>query len=406
MKRPIWLAGLLLVCAGGLGAQEAPKVTVDWIFSDDGESVGKTPSTFWASDGALLLLDERLPKGERTIERVQPENGTRAAAVDAKTALDGLKALLGPKDAPEALGWPASLDGAGRRGVYVFADDLFLLDLGASRFERLTRTAEKEESPRLSPDGQKLAFVRGNDLYSLDLASRAETRLTADGSPTVLNGKLSWVYWEEIFDHSDAGYWWSDDSASLAFLRTDEGSVSRVVFPDFTPAVPRLIEQRYPKAGGTNPAVRLGVVDVATGRTVWVDASTVPYEYVLQVKWHPDGQRLAFQTTNRAQDRVDLFLMDRRTGGVARMLTETDPAWAYTPDFHVLRDGSIVVHLRAQRPDALVSLRQGGPAPQRRHERRLVGAGPVGIPGLSAERVHRGRGSGRRLLHGASEAGP
>src|SRR5262249_38285784 len=156
-------------------------------FSDDGESVGKTPETLWTSDGALLVLDGRKGKAERTIERVRPETGARTAAVSAKTALDGLRAMLGPKDAPEALGWPESFDAAGRRAVYVFGDDLFLLDLGSSRFERLTRTAETEESPRLSPDGKKVAFVRGNDLYSLDLATRAETRLTSDGSPTVLN---------------------------------------------------------------------------------------------------------------------------------------------------------------------------------------------------------------------------
>jgi dipeptidyl-peptidase-4 len=363
MNRPAGLAVLALACAPSLAAQEARKVTVDWIFSDDGESVGKSPSTLWTSDGTLLVLDERKAKVERTIERVRPETGARSAAVNAKTALDGLRAMLGAKDAPETLDWPASFEAAGGRAVYVFADDLFQLDLGSSRFERLTKTAEKEESPRLSPDGKKLAFVRGNDLYSLDLASRAETRLTSDGSPTLLNGKLSWVYWEEIFDRADTGYWWSEDSASLAFLRTDEGSVSRMVFSDFKPAVPRLIEQRYPPAGGPNPSARLGIVDVADGRTVWVDTSSVAYEYVVQVKWHPDGQRLAFQTMNRAQDRADLHLMDRKTGAVTHVLTETDNAWVFTPDFHFLRNGDLVAtsersgHTHLYRYDAKGELR-------------------------------------------------
>jgi dipeptidyl-peptidase-4 len=260
----------------------------------------------------------------------------------ARTALEDLRATLGAPDAPDSLSWPASLDAAGRRGVYVYGDDLFLLDLGSSRFERLTRTAEKEELPRLSPDGQKLAFVRGNDLWVRDLASGNESRLTTDGSATVLNGKLSWVYWEEIFNRNDTGYWWSEDSQALAFLRTDEGSVSRMVYSDFTPAVPRLIEQRYPKAGGTNPSVRLGIVELGTGRTVWVDASTVAYEYVVQVKWHPDGRRLAFETMNRAQDRTDLYLLDRASGEVRHVLTETDPAWVNTLDYHFLKDGSVI----------------------------------------------------------------
>ncbi len=74
--------------------------------------------------------------------------------------------------------------------------------------------------------------MRGNDLWVYDLATKAETRLTSDGSATVLNGALSWVYWEEIFDHAEAGYWWSDDSQAIAFLRTDEEGVDLVTFPE------------------------------------------------------------------------------------------------------------------------------------------------------------------------------
>src|SRR5512139_3073359 len=201
----------LLALAGPLPAQDKREITVEWIFSDAGEEPTRLPPFAWTSSGDLLLLDTRKPKDARTFERVTPA-GARAAAVDRAAAWSSLKELLGDSGLPETLDWPASLDRAGRRAAYVFADDLFLLDLGASRFERLTRTVEKESTPRLAPDGRRLAFVRDNDLYSLDLATHAETRLTADGSPTVLNGKLSWVYWEEIFDHSDAGYWWSDDS--------------------------------------------------------------------------------------------------------------------------------------------------------------------------------------------------
>ena len=335
------LLGLVL-CVPPLAAQERREVTVEWIFSDEGESVAKLPATHWNSDDSLLLLDGRRPKAERSIERVRADTGTRSVAVTGKAALDSLRPLLGDKDMPEALGWPDSFDGAWRRGVYSFAGDLFLLDVATGRFERLTRTSEKEEIARLSPDGRKLAFGRANDLYVMDLATKAETRLTRDGTSSVLNGTLSWVYWEEVFGHDEAGYWWSDDSAAIAFLRSDETSVSTIFFPGFTPAVPNVIQQRYAKVGGTNPGVRLGVVDVATGRTAWVDPSNVAYEYIVEVKWLPGGHRLAFDTMNRAQGRVDIHLMDRMTGAVTDVLTETDPAWVYTPDFHFLRDGSLV----------------------------------------------------------------
>ena len=328
---PLLAASLLVV--PGLPAQDRREMTVEWIHGDEAAEVTKLPSTYWTSEGEVLLLDERGPAAARTLDRVRPGLGTREAAVDARAALSSLRSLLGETEAPETLGWPAGFDAAGRRAVYVFGDDLYLLDLPASRFERLTRTDAREEIPRLSPDGGKLAFVRGNDLHLLDLGARTETRLTADGRETVRNGSLSWLYWEEIFDRNEEGYWWSPDSSALAFLRTDESPVDVVSFVDFAPAVPRVVHQRYPKAGGANPAVRLGVVAADGPRTIsWVDPSEVPYEYLLRVEWAPDGARLAYVTLNRRQDRSEVHLLDRASGASRRVVVETDAAWVNTPE--------------------------------------------------------------------------
>jgi dipeptidyl-peptidase-4 len=331
-------AALFLAPAGPLRAQEKCAITVEWIFSDAGEEPLRVPAFAWTSGGEVLLLDSRKPKEARTFERLNP-TGARTTAVDGKAALASLKPFLGDAGAPDALDWPESLDRAGLRAAYTFADDLFLLDLGASRFDRLTRTAARESVPRLSPDGRKLAFVRENDLYVLDLATRAERRLTSDGSDSVLNGALSWVYWEEIFDHAESGFWWSDDGGSIAFLRTDESAVSSTVFPDPLHAVPHLVRQRYPEAGGANPTVRVGVVDVESGRTVWVDPEAAPAEYVVAVKWSPDSRRVAVETENRQQTRLDLYFVDRASGKPVRVLTETDPAWVNTEDLEFVEGG-------------------------------------------------------------------
>jgi dipeptidyl-peptidase 4 len=329
---------LLLAQAVPLPAQEKLEITVEWIFSDAGEEATRLPPFAWTSGGDVLVLDTRKPKDVRTFERVTPA-GARTTAVDRAKAWSTLKDLLGEPGLPESLGWPESLDRAGRRAAYAFADDLFLLDLGASRFERLTRTAEKESIPRLSPDGRKLAFVRANDLFVLDLATRAKSRLTHDGSASVLNGALSWVYWEEVFDHEDAGFWWSPDGSAIAFLRTDESAVSTVEFVDFKPAVPRVLSQRYPKAGAANPAVRLGIVDVGSGATAWMDPEAAPCEYVVAVEWSPDGRRVAVQTENRHQTRLDLYFVDRRSGRPIRVLTETDSEWVNTHELEFVEKG-------------------------------------------------------------------
>jgi Tol biopolymer transport system component len=323
---------------GPLLAQGQAAISVEWIYSDAGKEPTRLPPFAWTSEGDVLLLDTRKPAEARTFERMTAAGG-RKPALDRKAARESLKALLGESGAPDSLAWPDSLDRAGRRAAYTFADDLFLLELAASRYERLTRTAEPESTPRLSPDGRRLAFVRGNDLFVLDLLSRAESRLTRDGSDSVRSGALSWVYWEEIFDHEDAGFWWSPDGNAIAFLRSDESAVSSVSFADFKPVVPRVITQRYPKAGGANPAVRLGVVEVESGTTVWMDTEAAPYEYVVAVEWAPDSRRVAVQTENRLQTRLDLYFVDRASGKPTRVLTETDAGWVNTHDLAFL-DGA------------------------------------------------------------------
>jgi dipeptidyl-peptidase 4 len=331
-------AFILLLTALPLAAESPRELTVDWIYGDEAAAATKLPKFAWTNGGDVLLLDERAPAASRTIERVRADSGRRSPALDAKAALSSL-AALSPKGAPEALAWPDSLDSAGTTAVYVFGDDLYALNLASSRFARLSTTAAKESLPRLSPDGRKLAFVRDNDLFVYDLAAKTETRLTTDGSDTVLNGTLSWLYWEEIFDRGDTGYWWSPDSSAIAFLRTDESGVDVSSFTDFAPAVPRVIKQRYPRTGGANPAVKLGIVAATGGPTEWMNPSDAQYEYIVAVDWLPDSRSVAVQTTNRPQTQLDVWRFDRGTSRTTRVLSDEDPALVYQKEIQFADGG-------------------------------------------------------------------
>jgi len=216
-----------------------------------------------------------------------------------------LAALIGEEALPDALEWPDDLATSGRHAVYTFEEDLYLLELAASRFVRLTSTPEAEQAARFSPDSHRIAFVRANDLFVLDLDPRSERRLTHDGADTLLNGVLSYVYREEIFDDEEVGYWWSPDSSALAFLR-------------------------------------LGLVEVASGATTFVPAAHMPYEYVMGVTWRPDGRKVAVQVTNRMNTRLDLYLVDRATGDAERILSDPDDGWVNQHEIDFLADGRFV----------------------------------------------------------------
>lgn len=333
------LSVLLTVCGATAFAAIPDSLTIEWIQSAEAGRIGSTPAFQWLDDGRLVVHTRGTGGAAGSMEVWHVSRGTHSALVDLAAARASLRDILGDA-APAAVPFPVALDGRGRWSVHMFAGDVFLLDHVRAAFTRVTTTAETEKCVTLSPDGNAVAFVRNNDLFTYDISAEREERLTHDGSDSLLNGTLTWVYWEEIFGRNDTGYWWSPDSRSIAYLQTDEAGVSIQHYVDVEPWTPRVIRQRYPKIGQKNPVVRVGVVRPGEGRTQWVDLAQHPHEYVVRVGWLPDSRQLSVQTLNRLQTRRDLLVADASTGRASTLLTEHDSAWVEINDgLTFLKDG-------------------------------------------------------------------
>jgi len=253
----VTLTGLLLVwcCVVNTLAQTSKReLTVEWVFGSEGRAVASVPTTAWLDDGSLIILDNRRPPAEQTFERLDPATGQRQSVVDPARALADLR-RNGVN--VNALPWPLAFDSVRRQALYIFNGDVFVLELNNAHFRRLTSTPAEETSASFSPNGHRVAYVRANNLYFFDLDNNRETQITRDGSETLLNGTLSWVYWEEVFGRRDIGYWWAPDSQAIAYLQSDESEVDLSYFVDIVPFSPRVIRQRYARAGRANPRVRL-----------------------------------------------------------------------------------------------------------------------------------------------------
>ena len=353
----VFVAALVLH-AMALHAQ-VPQLSTEWV-THEGSAVDAVPVFFWLADGSALLDDIRLPASEQTFQRLDPATGQRTTVLDMKKAVASLQGIEPVAEAQPALPWPAAFDSAGKKALYAFHGDLFLLDLATSSFSRLTKTAAEEKNPAFSPDGHFVSFVRDNDLYLWDIAGRKETRLTHDGSKTLLNGTLSWVYWEEVFGRNDTAYWWSPDSQSIAYLQTNEAEVPVSTFVDFSPANPRLIHQVYPRPGDHNPVVRAGTVGIHAGATHWMIVKDKPYEWLLRVNWLPDSKHLSFKTLDHSQRELRLYVAQADGSGLKRLLTETDPGWVnVNDDLYFLHNGQFIwaserdgfMHLYRYAPD-------------------------------------------------------
>jgi len=199
----------LLVSADALSQDE--RLELDWVFSDEGKMATALPRYAWIDSGAVAIYDMRLPKSERTIEIINPANGRRRSSVRNDKAIASMVEVLEPTEPYEELGWPSAFDATGRWALYQKSGDIVLLDLSASEVVAVATTDAEESSARFSPDGEWLAFVRNNDIYAWNIEDRDETRLTHDGSDTLLNGTVSWVYWEELLNRADRGYVWAPD---------------------------------------------------------------------------------------------------------------------------------------------------------------------------------------------------
>lgn len=331
---------LLACCAANILAQTGKReLTVEWIFSPEGRAVASVPTTTWLDDGSLVILDNRRPLTERTFEKLNPATGQRQSLVDAARALADLRRAVEGMNV-DTLPWPLAFDGSGRQALYIFKGDVFVLELGSAHFRQLTATPAEETSASFSPNGRRLAYVRASDLYFFDLDANREIRITRDGSETLLNGTLSWVYWEEVFGRRDIGYWWAPDSQAIAYLQSDQSEVDLTYFVDFTPFAPRVIRQRYARAGRANPRVRLGITELGQDGTTWIQINDKPFEYIVRAKWLPDGRRLSLETMPRVQTEMSLYFADRKTGNTTRVLTETNAGWVnMTDDLYFFNDG-------------------------------------------------------------------
>ena len=329
-----WLA-LLSVSA----AAEKKPITIDTLMQPPARK-GMGP-VFWSADGQRLatLEDKKLliyDVAARQSRELLPVSRLEQMArkVPEATPFDWTNRRVGEQ--------PVQWFKSGDRLLVQAAGDLFVVRTDTAAIEQLTATDTNEADPKLSPDNRRVAFRRGPELYTLDLATKRETRLTFDGSPTRLNAQLDWVYPEEL--ELGTAYWWSPDSRRVAYLQFDTGA--EPVFPqvDLLRARGLLEPERYPKAGDPNAVVRVGIVPAGGGATKWLDDLGAGQDQLIaRLAWFPDSSEVAVIRLNRVQDKLDL-LAEKAAGGARRVLLhEEDKYWINVDDsFRFLDSGQFL----------------------------------------------------------------
>jgi dipeptidyl-peptidase-4 len=349
MKRAALFTFALLIAASALAQRK--QLTLETIYDPTTKVYfsGAVQSGFDWLDDSTFIWPKRDAKGKLIEwERYDVKSGAVQPFFDRAAFEHALQQAGVSADEAGSAAKSTSLRFDAKKSAVVVeaAGDLFLFSFAKQTATRLTSSPAAEELPEFSPDGKWVAFVRGNNLYTIDLATAHERQITTDGSPTILNGSFDWVYEEEVYGRgSKRAFWWSPDSSRIAFLRTDEAGVPVYPGVDQVPYHPVADAQFYPKAGDPNPHVRLLVAPAGGGTPATVDNEryTAADFLIVRVGWTSDGKALTYQVQNREQTWLDLDRVDAAGGAPATLIHETTKAWVEALDNPVwLADGSFL----------------------------------------------------------------
>ena len=184
---------------------------------------------------------------------------------------------------------------------------------------------------KFSPDGTRVGYVRGNNIYVERLDDGAIAQLTRDGSETTINGTSDWVYEEEL-GVRDA-FRFSPDGRNVAYWQFDSTGVGIFSLINNTDTLyPEITRIPYPKAGTANSAVRIGVVSASGGETRWIKTPGDPRNsYLARLDW-VDDRTVAIQQLNRLQNQNDFLMGDATSGEVRRVFRDESKTWVDVED--------------------------------------------------------------------------
>ena len=181
----------------------------------------------------------------------------------------------------------------------------------------------------LSPDGKHVGYVLENNIYVTELKTRATRAVTTDGDSNIFNGFFD--YGSTEFFSEDA-WFWSADGKKIAFWRLDATDVKVFYMVDELGKYNTVRPMKYPNTGERHAVNRIGVFDLESNQTRWMEIGDNPDDYIPRINWSNSSDTLAIQHLTRDHKKLTLLLADTDSGKSKAIVKDADPAWVEITD--------------------------------------------------------------------------
>ncbi|KAA9332451.1 S9 family peptidase [Hymenobacter busanensis] len=177
------------------------------------------------------------------------------------------------------------------------------------------------ENVELDPTKTRVAYTKAQNLF-ISAAGKENVAVTTETNPAIVNGQAAHRSEFGI----TKGTFWSPKGNKLAYYRMDQTMVTDYPIVDVTevPAQEKAI--KYPMAGDKSHQVTVGVYDVASGQTVFLQTGEPKEQYLTNIAWSPDEKSVYVAVLNRDQNHLWLRQYDAASGALVKTLFEETDA--------------------------------------------------------------------------------
>ncbi len=170
--------------------------------------------------------------------------------------------------------------------------------------------------------------LRDNNLFVVYSDAR-EVKVTNDGSREIVYGQA--VHRNEF--GINKGTFWSNDGQLLAFYRMDQSMVTDYPQVNTFERVATYEPDKYPMIGMNSHKVTIGIFDLNTETTTYLNLGDVTDRYFSNITWSPDNRLLYLYELNRDQNHASLDVYDVATGNKVKTLY-TESSDKYVEPLH------------------------------------------------------------------------